>query len=154
MKHQLLSMVEKQIARDLESATISNQMREVYIKFSDMAESKNSFTLNRYLVMMRETIGLMKDLPLCPEKKPGRFSSEDKPNVSIPSAMEPILYEIWPGIAGLIEAACARVLFTEKFGDLMLEYERAMSTRRRKYLDGQLAKIREEGYELLDPKLW
>jgi len=130
-------------------------MREIYIKFSDMIESRNSFVLNKYLVMMKDTICLMKDLPLCPEKKPGRFSSEDKPNVSIPSAMEPLLYELWPGIAGLIATTCSRVLFTEKLGDLMLEYERAMSSRRREYLDGQLVKIiEEEGYERLDISSW
>ena len=130
-------------------------MREIYIKFSDMIESRNSFVLNKYLVMMKDTISLMKDLPLCPENKPGRFSSEDKPNVSIPSAMEPLLYELWPGIAGLTATTCSRVLFTEKLGDLMLEYERAMSSRRREYLDGQLVKIVEdEGYERLDISSW
>lgn len=67
-----------------------------------MIESKNSFTLNKYLVMLRNTIGLIKDLPLCPEKKPGRFSSEDKANVTIPSALEPVLHEIWPGMVQLI----------------------------------------------------
>lgn len=105
--------------------------------------------------MLNENIFVLKDVPLCAEQKPGKFSSEDKPNTSIPSGMEPLLYELWPRFTNLLQNVCARVLFSEHLGELMLEFERAMSKRRLDHLAAQVEKlVTDNEYLEFDVEFW
>jgi hypothetical protein len=155
IKVEFRDIVKTQTDEDLQNKAYSNQIRIILIKFSDMVESQNSFTLNKYLDMLNENFMILKDLPLCTESKPGRFSNEDKPNVSIPSALEPVLYELWPRLINLLHNVCSRVLFSEHLGEYLLEYERAMSKRRTEYLDAEFKKqVEELEYINYDFDLW
>ena len=132
---------------------ITNVIRMLHLELSGVIEYRSSFFVNSYLDMMVETVSVLKGVSMTPQTDPGRFSTEDALNVTIPSALEPLIHELWPRFNDLCQNVCTRCLANSAFGELILDYARAMSGRRRTYIESQFDKMVDSRYPRLEEKL-